>query len=157
MSLQMSCRSVPYDFTREKEKRVLFPLVELDGKSIDPAGFEPETADGLPIELAQQGIRKTLVHLHERILGETLAVDDPEIDRSFNLFVEAWRAGVKGMSAADKPLSKELPYDCRATKDYYSGTEFVPERKITNDETYVIRSWMAVVSYLLGDYKFLYE
>lgn len=157
MAIQMGCRSVPYDFTRETEKRLLFPLVQLNEKLIDPKGFEPETSDGLPIDLAQQGIRQTLVHLHERILGETLALDDPEIDRSFNLFVEAWRAGVKGMKATEKPISKELPGDCRATRDFYSRTEFTPERKLTTDETYVVRAWMAVVTYLLGDYKFLYE
>jgi hypothetical protein len=34
----------------------------------------------------------------------------------------------------------------------------LPEGEILqNDETYVVRSWMAVVTYLLADYKFLYE
>ena len=157
MSIQMGCRSVPYDFARDKDKRLLFPQVELSGKLIDPVGFEPETSDGLPIELAQRGIRQTLVHLHERILGESLAMDDPEIERSFNLFVDVWRSGVKGMKATENPVSKDLPGDCRATRDFYSGTAFTPERSLTTDETYVVRAWMAVVTYLLGDYKFLYE
>ena len=31
------------------------------------------------------------------------------------------------------------------------------EEQITSDESYVIRAWMAVVTYLLSDYKFLFE
>ncbi|MBM4375284.1 MAG: hypothetical protein FJ095_09380 [Deltaproteobacteria bacterium] len=157
MTIQMACRSVPYDFARGPDSRLLFPLVELDGKEIDPMTFEPETEAGLPIELAQLGIRKSLVHLHERILGESHAVDDPDIERAFTLFVEAWRQGKDGMKATEKPVPADLPYDCRVTADYFSGAAYPEERRVTKDETYVIRAWMAVVTYLLGDYRFLYE
>jgi hypothetical protein len=157
MSIQMACRGVPYDFARAPEARLLFPLVELDGKPIDPMTFEPETEAGLPIELAQLGIRKALVHLHERLLGESHEVDDPDIERAFTLFVEAWRQGKDGMKAAEKPIPIDLPYDCRVTRDYFSGASYPEERHVTKDDTYVIRAWMAVVTYLLGDYRFLYE
>lgn len=157
MSIQMACRSVPYDFTRAEDERLLFPLVELDGKKVDPVSFEPETEAGLPIELAQEGIRRTLVHLHERILGESHREDDAEIERAFNLFVEAWRQGRDGMKATEKPISPDLPSDCRATRDYFSGATLPDQQQVTTDHNYVIRAWMAVTMYLLGDYKFLYE
>ncbi|MBM4359228.1 MAG: hypothetical protein FJ096_14080 [Deltaproteobacteria bacterium] len=157
MSIQMACRAVPYDFTRDEGERLLFPLVDVEGKSVDPSTLEPETEGGLAIAPAEEAIRKTLVHLYDRLLGETHAVDDPEIDRAFNLYVEVWRLGKEGLAATEKPLSPDLPYDCRAERDYYSGTPFPDDRKVTTDFKYVIRSWMAVVTYMLGDYKFLYE
>ena len=35
-------------------------------------------------------IKLQLVRLHERMLGEELAVDSPEIDRSYQLLVDTW-------------------------------------------------------------------
>jgi hypothetical protein len=157
MSIQMACRAVPYDFAREKDKRLLFPMIDVDGKEVDPIALEPETEAGLAIEPAQVAIRKTLAHLHERILGETRTLDDPEIERAFNLFVAVWRQGKEGLTATEKPISTDLPQDCRALGDYYSGAPYPDERKVTTDFNYVVRSWMAVVTYMLGDYKFLYE
>ena len=29
--------------------------------------------------------------------------------------------------------------------------------RITNDDNYVVRSWIAVVTYLLSDYRFIYQ
>ncbi len=157
MAVQMACRAVPYDFTRAKADRVIFPFVDVSGTSVDPMGLEPETDAGLPIELAQQGIRLAIVKLHKRILGETLSPDDPEVTRAFQLFVDTWREGRQGLKQKDKPLSPDLPYACRAEEDFYTGTKLADAKAITKDDKYVIRSWMAVVTYLLGDYKFLYE
>lgn len=157
MSIQMACRAVPYDFAREASKRLLFPMLDVEGTEVDPVALEPETEAGLPIAPAQEAIRRTLVHLHERLLGETLAADDPEIDRAFELFASVWRLGTDGLKATDKPISPDLPNECRALRDYYSGADFTEEVAVTADPNYVIRSWMAVVTYMLGDYKFLYE
>ena len=41
--------------------------------------------------------------------------------------------------------------------DRYTGDELPEEERIDNDEYFTIRSWMAVMSYMLSDYRFLYE
>ncbi len=157
MALQMACRAVPYDLTRDAASRLLFPHLVLDGTEVDPGELEPETESGLPIELAEAGIRQTLVHLHARLLGVTVAPDSPDVDRAFKLFRDTWREGKDGMAAAEEPLSADLPSECGARADVYSGKEFPEAQQVTRDESYVIRAWTSVVSYLLGDYNFLYE
>ncbi len=57
----------------------------------------------------------------------------------------------------DETLSSSLPWDCRGRRNPLTGEDLPDEERINDDENYVIRSWMAVVTYLLSDFKFLYE
>jgi hypothetical protein len=41
--------------------------------------------------------------------------------------------------------------------DFWTRAELPEEDKLRQDPNYVIRSWMAVTTYLLSDYAFLYE
>ncbi|MSP25672.1 MAG: DUF1588 domain-containing protein [Myxococcales bacterium] len=157
MSLQLGCRAVPYDFSRKDDARLLFPLVTLGEVQVDPKKLEPETDSGLPIELAQTGIRETIVHLHARLLGQKISADSPDANRAYKLFRDTWREGNDGMKATMTPLSVDLANDCRVTTEFWSGAVLPMERHVINDDTYVIRAWTSVVSYLLGDYHFLYE
>lgn len=84
-------------------------------------------------------IKQNIQYLHKRILGEELTLEDAEITRTYNLFVTV-RAG---------SVSPNIPLDCRgalATGD--------PVRVDSNG---TVRAWMAVVAYLMMDYKFLFE
>jgi len=56
------------------------------------------------------------------------------------------------MAAGD--ISGDLT--CRAVTNI-EGVELPEEQQIRRDDNYNIRAWMAVVTYLLADYKFLYE
>ena len=38
-----------------------------------------------------------------------------------------------------------------------TGVDLADGEKLEKDENYAIRAWSAVVTYLLSDYKFLYE
>ena len=58
--------------------------------------------------------------------------------------------------AEDSEYSINLPTPCRVTTDRITGEE-LGDAAITEDPEYTIRAWMAVVSYLLGDFTFLYE
>jgi hypothetical protein len=80
----------------------------------------------------EKRIRANLQYLHKQFLNETLAIDDPEITRSFNLFSEAWA----DRSAADT--------SCRL----YTSWE---------DPTYTKRAWGTVLLYLMTDARFIYE
>lgn len=45
---------------------------------------------------------------------------------------------------------------CRASTDRITGIE-LGEAALTDDPDYTVRAWMAVVTYVLGDFGFLYE
>ena len=138
MAAEVSCRATSFDFTRPADARLLFPLVE--------PGDTPDLADA--------AIRANIQHLHARLLGEQLGADDPELGRTYALFLDVWEAGAQNI--ADELESTSLG-TCNATKDPNTGAALPDEDKLTSDELYTIRAWQAVVAYLLSDYKFLYE
>jgi hypothetical protein len=78
-------------------------------------------------------IRQNIQFLHQHILGEDLAVDDAEIDSTMQLFLDVRADGETAIQSA-----------CRG-----GGSN--------TDSNGTVLPWMAVVTYLLADYRFLYE
>jgi hypothetical protein len=144
MANEMACRTVARDFTKAAEGRRYFPHVERSFLPTDDAGFD--------VAEAQSNIRKNIVHMHWLFLGERLDSDHPEIDRTYNLFVETLEEG-RAKLATDE-IGNRL--ECGATRDD-QGVELPEEQRVTEDPEYTVRAWMAVVTYLLADYRFLYE
>jgi len=131
MANDMACKNVPMDFMLDPEDRRLFPNIEPD---VLPNGDDPE---------AEKQIRKTIVHLHSLLLGRSDALDEPEVDRSYELF-----AGIVSDAHAQKSYDKRESYFCRADGE--------GETRV-NDPHYTIRAWRGVVTYLLRQQEFLYE
>lgn len=139
MAAEVACLAVPYDLSKPQEERVLFPYVRLQEV--------PESA-GHEVPGAIANARRNIVYLHDRLLGETLSVDDPEVDATLRLFVETWREGTsQGLT------SSRLSWPCGV--DPTTGQNL--DDLIRRDPDYVARAWMATVAYLLSDYRFLYE
>ncbi len=138
MALEVACTATAFDFTRPAEERLLFPMVDTTDT--------PDTSE--------DAIRNNLVYLHDRILGETALPDDPAIDASYKLFADTHAAGVQAL--LDQTETAGLG-PCQALKDPTTSAELPADRQISTDDTYVIRAWQAVVTYLLLDYKFLHE
>jgi hypothetical protein len=105
------------------------------------------------VQEADAAIRKNIQYLHWHILGERLDADDAEIERTYDLFIETWQEGQEKMNADE--LGPELQ-NCGANTDVY-GVELPEDQRINQDPSYTVRAWMAVVTYLLSDYKFLFE
>jgi Protein of unknown function (DUF1588) len=147
MASEVSCAATAWDFSRPANERYLFPYVS--------ASDVPEDVMGTPAPSAEPLIRKNLVYLHQHILGETLTVDAPELNRTYQLFIDTWNEGRANVKA--KTESETLTYACRARVNPYTGVDLLEDEKIDKDPSYAIRSWSAVVTYLLSDYKFLYE
>ncbi len=141
MANESSCRITSFDFTKGKKDRTLFPMVDLT---------EVPESSGHTVAASITDIKKNIQYLHELFLDEKLELDDPEIQRTYQLFLDTWhelnQAGNGGLS-----------YECSAQKNPITGEDIDAAVQIKDDKTYTIRSWMAVVSYLLSDYKFLYE
>lgn len=137
MATELACLAVPYDFAKPPEKRLLFTKV-LQAEV-------PESA-GHPVPGSVDSIKANIAALYERLLGETAG--PAEVDAAFELFLETWREGTKGPLVA-----RSLVYQCGISP--VDGTNLPDE--VRRDATYTVRSWMAVTTYLLSDYRVLYE
>jgi hypothetical protein len=143
----MSCTVVGHEFALPKEQRRFFTDVE--------AEFAPRDASGFEVTGAVAGIKENIRKLHYKILGEDLEANDPEVERTYNLFLEVWTQGTAGMKAAEE----ETWQACGAEYNYLTGERLTEEQqeKSYNDALYTKRAWMAVFTYLITDYKFIHE
>lgn len=146
MANEMSCAFVPRDFVLPASQRALFPHAELS--------FVPEDENGFAIPQAQESIRRNIQHLHWRLLGERLEEGDPELEATWQLFYDTWKEG-KALRDQDA-ISRDLDWSCQARSDYWTGASY-GDAEIRRDDNYLVRSWQAVITYLLTDYRFLYE
>ena len=76
-------------------------------------------------------------------------------EETFQLFLAAWREGYQEI--ANDQASRDLHGACRATFDFETGEGLADELKIERDSTYTVRAWMAVVTYLLADWRFTHH
>jgi len=147
MANEVACGVTAYDFSRPAGERTLFPKVSVEHYPLGPTGAE------IPEAIAD--IKANIQHLHARILGEELELSDPEIERSYQLFLETWKEGAARVAGGQE--NAWLSWWCMARVDPNTQKDLPEAQKISDDTAYTIRAWMAVVSYLLSDYKFLYE
>lgn len=147
MANEVACVSTAWDFSRPTNERHLFPFVAVSDV--------PESDMGAANPGAEALIRQNLQYLHQQILGETLATDSPELNRTYQLFMDTWNEGRAAVKA--KTENESLTYACRARVNPYTGVDLADGEKLEKDANYAVRAWSAVVTYLLSDYRFLYE
>jgi hypothetical protein len=80
---------------------------------------------------------------------------DAELDRTYQLFYETWKEGQAKVAAGTLP--EGIVFACRGRRNPFTGQDLPTAERIEQDDAYVVRSWMAVMTYLLSDYRFLYE
>jgi len=139
MAYEVACSAVPYDFSKPANQRLLFP-------NIDQSTQLSEASDQ---------VREAVRHLHDRLLGENLAGADEEIAATLVVLMEAYSLGRQGLG--DGSVSEELAGPCRLNRDRLTGDDLPDNRRINRDTEYTVRAWMAATSYLLSDYRYLYE
>lgn len=127
MANDVACQNVARDFVRPPSERLLFPEIE------------PEVVPGEAA--ADDQIRRAIATLHQRILGQEVAADDAEVERTAELF-----AGIIADARA------QGSYEPR--ESYFCGR---PEGARIDDSHYTIRAWRGVVTYLLRQHDFLVE
>ena len=119
-------------------------------------------------------IRNKLVELYEKLLGVTVTVDSPDVEAAFGLFVDVWE------QLRSTPEYDGWPTACAWSDDdlYFEGfaddvyqysengdIEFNWDRvrevfdesgASAGEDDPVIRAWIAVLIYILTDYRYLY-
>lgn len=150
MANEMACATTAADFALPPSERSLFPFVDV--------AYEPEDDNGFEVNGAAAAIRANIQYLHQRLLGEYLSLNDPEINRTYELFLEVWKAGQDALVIPVEEGGAGMGLGaCGATQDFWTGQPYPEEQQVVNDENYTVRAWMAVMSYLLSDYRFLHE
>jgi len=129
MANETSCSIVSQEFGLPASARKLFNELEL---SVLPTA-EPVA------------IRRTIQHLHKQLLGEELVIGDVEIEATYQLFEQVWTARV----AANKSGVINTVDEICNFGQIANPVEY--------DAAQTLRSWVAVVNYLLRDYKFIHE
>ena len=139
MAYEVACSAVPYDFSKPANQRVMFPNID----------------QSTPLSDGSVQVLEGVRHLHEQLLGESLPASDPEIMATMVVLMEAHNLGSQGI--ADGSVPNELSGQCRLFNDRMTGNSLPQERHVARDNDYTVRAWMAAVSYLLSDYRYLYE
>jgi hypothetical protein len=137
---EVAILAVPYDFSKPAANRVLFPNIEMEDIAV---GSEAK-------------VKAAVVHLHQHILGETLAEDDPEIVATIKLFQDTLADGGSVAANGKKERENYMPWPGGINPT--TGEDIkVGETNFRADNTYALRAWATVVTYLLSDSKFLID
>lgn len=153
MANELACFAVPRDFWLPEAQRRMFLFVDHEMSPYDDTGAIDESV--------MTRVRQNIQYLHVYLLGEELSIGSEELVISEQLFMDSLNRGRQMILASGGEWSDiTLPSDCDVTKDF-NGTQLHEKDGIDNrlreDRQYVIRAWMALVAYLLADYKFLYS
>ena len=145
MAIEMSCYPVSLDFYKTSSERKLFPLVEKNLEPIDTQSIEK--------------VKENIAYLYKHILGETHDSGSIEVERAYQLFYQSYVDGKAKIVSGD--ISNRLNGGCTVQRDPVSNQNLWDKDRqddlIYYDKSYVIRAWGAVITYMLSDFKFLYE
>jgi len=174
----VACRATTYDFTKPMAERRLFRTVEMTTTPFTRANKDQPL---VAVPDAEQKIKDTIVHLFFRLLGETVEPGSEEVNKVYGLFVDVWRDLEEFEATNPNKGGKNLPNGrCVAENDWDKGVRFEtrdgrlqpvferlrdrpndaayePGMRLDRDENFTIRSWQAVMTYLLTDYRFTHE
>lgn len=153
MANELACYAVSRDFWTPSEQRRLFLFVDQDTIPYDEIGNLDESI--------MMQIRQNIQYLHTYLLREPLAMDSEEFKATEQLFMNTLNRGRQLiLNSGGARSDVNLPDYCDVTRDF-DGNDLRDingeDLRLLQDRQYVIRAWMAVIAYLLSDYKFLYS
>ena len=119
-------------------------------------------------------IRRKLADLHWKLFGVTVAIDSPDVNEAYDLFVEVWNRkrdseGVRlsGSRFNCTDAGDHLYFDGLVNDAWryapYGGSQLNLDhvRQFSRgidqlDTQHVVRTWVVTLAYLLTDYRYLY-
>lgn len=100
-------------------------------------------------------IKDKLAELHMMFLGEDLAINDPEIEATYQLLVETWLARLTTMETAGTWAWNWPDEGCNFPLSEHWDEGGVGGR--SNDPTGMMNTWMSIIIYLMTDFAYLHE
>jgi len=152
MGNEFGCKVVGAEFSLPADQRRWFKNIEPEVQSLD--------ANGYVIPEGETAIKTEIQFLHEKLLGEKLEAGDPELERTYQLFLDTQQEGKKAISASAEGYHAWFPGECVPDVNYLTGEDLGGEAYdgyFNDDPNYTGRAWSAVLAYLLTDYRFVYE
>jgi hypothetical protein len=132
MAMEVGCRATLADFFRPQAQRKLL------------VGVENTAVPNNSADIA--AIKNTIKNLHLHLWGEANQVD---LDAAYELFYTIQTQG--------KSMGIGAAMTCRLNNDPDTAVSLPNNQRITNDPEFTMRSWGAVIAYMLMDYRFLVE
>jgi cytochrome c5 len=132
MAMEIGCRATLADFFRPQLQRKLL------------GGVESTAVPNNSADIA--AIKNAIKNLHLRLWGEANQVD---LDAAYELFYAIQTQG--------KSMGLGAGMTCRLNNDPDTGVSLANNLRISNDPEFTMRSWGAVIAYMLMDYRFLVE
>jgi hypothetical protein len=130
--LQMACVLVAIEFNTPQAARLLF------------SGVNKSQHAGN----AEAALRAQFQHLHERMLGASLGLNDPEIDRVLQLFAE---------TRQDR-IAEGYPARLNGNNSESCPFQFINTGGLDlDDPDHTMNTWISVLIYYMTDYRYLYE
>ncbi|MDP2340453.1 MAG: DUF1588 domain-containing protein [Deltaproteobacteria bacterium] len=159
---ELSCIAVPQEFSIvDPSERKLFTLIE--------PGEVPLDVDGNIVPAVETRVKAQIRQLHT-VLWNEATLDEEEVEASYELFlgaIEAMRAPSAGTTAAGiggtcQAVALFTKLKAGETRPPYPATGTVvingiEHKRVTQDPDFTVRAWMAVLSALLSDGRFLFE
>ncbi len=108
--------------------------------SLNSGDISQETMAGL-------AVKQRIAELHERFLAEELSLSDPEIEATYQLYMQTWQ----DFNARD--VERWITYEdteCNAYELDWGDVDW-------SDPSHNLKTWAVVIAYLMSDYKFLHE
>jgi hypothetical protein len=124
---------------------------DLIGMTITVNDLNPENGTSSSA-LAIKGV---LINLHDRLLGQTLDIDDLEIEATYQLLVESWQARQTWIEEYGGWAYNWPQEECYFYLDEHWEEGGIGERG--DDPTGMKNTWMSVLIYLMTDFAYLHE
>ena len=125
----------------------------------------------------EAAIRRKIASLHQKLFGVDVAIDSPDVEAAYRLFLKVWNRKqessrgddfldgtrcalvndhlffdgfLDGVTTIDDEGDSRMDWD--RFRDYLWGSDRFPHE----DPHHVAKTWVVVLSYLLTDYRYLY-
>jgi hypothetical protein len=142
MSQELPCRVVIDEFEQDKTQRLLFNLVDVSDT--------PNSNNS--------AVRNQINQLIARLWGSQVHTDIViEQEQAYQLFNAVWQDRVANAPSIWLYHNDESDGPNAGDDDEFCVLDWNNEQALRYDEHHTIRSWMALLTYLLSDFSILYE
>ena len=142
ISQEMPCRLVIDEFETSQDQRLLFKLVE---RSDTP-------------ESNNAAVRSQVNQLISHFWGNQVLTDlTVEQEQAYQLFNSVWQDRVANAPSPWLYHNDESAGPNAGDDDEFCQLDWDNEQALRMDEYHTVRSWMALLTYLLSDFALLYE
>jgi len=142
MSQELPCRIVIDEFEQSKAQRLLFNSVEMSDT--------PNSNNS--------AVRNQINQLITRLWGNQVHTDIAiEQEQAYQLFNAVWQDRVANAPSIWLYHNDETAGPNAGDDDEFCVLDWDNEQALRYDEHHTVRSWMALLTYLLSDFSILYE